>query len=148
MGNIVRLQRVFTAPPERVFRALTDPRAMVKWMAPHGFIAQVDHSDVRTGGSYRMSFINFSTGFKHSFHGRYQEVILNKLLRYTDEFDAEELAGEIQVTIELRDVSVGTEISIVQDGLPEVIPVDACYLGWQESLQLLGLLVNPSIPDE
>ena len=148
MGNTVRLQRIFTAPPERVFRAFTDPRALVKWMAPHGFIAQVNHSDVRTSGSYSMTFINFSTGAKHSFHGQYQEVILNKLLRYTDEFDSEELAGEIQVTVELKDMSVGTELTIVQEGLPDVIPVDACYLGWQESLQLLSFLVNPSIPDQ
>lgn len=148
MGNIVRLQRILTAPPERVFRAFTDPRALVKWMAPHGFIAHIEHSDVRTGGSYRMSFINFSTGLKHSFHGQYHEVILNKLLRYTDEFDSEDMAGEIQVTVTLKEMSVGTELTIVQEGLPEVIPVDACYLGWQESLQLLSFLVNPSIPDQ
>ncbi len=148
MSNTVRLHRVFSAPPERVFRAFTDPDALVKWMAPHGFTAHVEHSDVRTGGSYRMSFTNFSTGTKHSFHGNYRQVVQNQLLRYTDQFDMPELAGEIEVTIELKEVSVGTELQITQAGLPSVIPPDACYLGWQESLQLLSLLVNPAIPDE
>lgn len=148
MSNTVRLHRVFSAPPERVFRAFTDPDALVKWMAPHGFTAHVEHSDVRTGGSYRMSFTNFSTGTKHSFHGNYRQVVQNQLLRYTDQFDMPELAGEIEVTIELKEVSVGTELQITQAGLPSVIPPDACYLGWQESLQLLSFLVNPAIPDE
>lgn len=148
MSNTVRLHRVFSAPPERVFRAFVDPDALVKWMPPHGFTAHVEHSDVRKGGSYRMSFTNFSTGMKHSFHGDYHEVVENKLLRYTDQFDMPELAGEIEVTIELKEVSVGTEVMIVQAGLPSVIPADACYLGWQESLQLLSFLVNPAIPDE
>ncbi|MGA8882704.1 MAG: SRPBCC family protein [Acinetobacter sp.] len=148
MSNTVRLHRVFSAPPERVFRAFTDPDALVKWMAPHGFTAHVEHSDVRTGGSYRMSFTNFSTGTRHSFHGNYRQVVQNQLLRYTDQFDMPELAGEIEVIIELKEVSVGTELQITQAGLPSVIPPDACYLGWQESLQLLSFLVNPAIPDE
>ena len=148
MSNTVRLHRVFSAPPERVFRAFTDPDALVKWMAPHGFTAHVEHSDVRTGGSYRMSFTNFSTGTRHSFHGNYRQVVQNQLLRYTDQFDMPELAGEIEVIIELKEVSVGTALQITQAGLPSVIPPDACYLGWQESLQLLSLLVNPAIPDE
>lgn len=148
MSNTVRLHRVFSAPPERVFRAFTDPDALVKWMAPHGFTAHVEHFDVRAGGSYRMSFTNFSTGTKHSFHGNYRQVVQNQLLRYTDQFDMPELAGEIEVTIELKEVSVGTELQITQAGLPSVIPPDACYLGWQESLQLLSFLVNPAIPDE
>ena len=148
MSNTVRLHRVFSAPPERVFRAFTDPDALVRWMAPHGFTAHVEHFDVRAGGSYRMSFTNFSTGTKHSFHGNYRQVVQNQLLRYTDQFDMPELAGEIEVTIELKEVSVGTELQITQAGLPSVIPPDACYLGWQESLQLLSLLVNPAIPDE
>lgn len=148
MSNTVRLHRVFSAPPERMFRAFTDPDALVKWMAPHGFTAHVEHFDVRAGGSYRMSFTNFSTGTKHSFHGNYRQVVQNQLLRYTDQFDMPELAGEIEVTIELKEVSVGTELQITQAGLPSVIPPDACYLGWQESLQLLSLLVNPAIPDE
>ena len=148
MSNTVRLHRVFSAPPERVFRAFTDPDALVKWMAPHGFTAHVEHSDVRTGGSYRMSFTNFSTGTRHSFHGNYCQVVQNRLLRYTDQFDMPELAGEIEVTIELKEVSVGTELQITQAGLPSVIPPDACYLGWQESLQLLSFLINPAIPDE
>ena len=147
MSHKVHLQRIFTAPPERVFRAFTDPNALVKWMAPHGFIAKVEHAEVRTGGSYRMSFTNFSTGTSHAFHGRYHEVIENQLLRYSDIFDAEELAGEIEVTIELKEVSVGTEVRITQAGLPDVIPADACYLGWQESLDHLARLVEPEIPD-
>ena len=146
MSNTVRLHRVFSAPPERVFRAFTDPDALVKWMAPHGFTAHVEHFDVRAGGSYRMSFTNFSTGTKHSFHGNYRQVVQNQLLRYTDQFDMPELAGEIEVTIELKEVSVGTELQITQAGLPSVIPPDACYLGWQESLVALAQLVEPNIP--
>lgn len=148
MKNTVQLHRVFSAPPERVFRAFTDPDALVKWMPPHGFSAHIEYAEISTGGSYRMHFTNFSTGTKHSFHGKYHQVIPNQLLRYTDHFDAPELAGEIEVTIELKEVSVGTEVRITQTGLPDVIPADACYLGWQESLQLLSFLVNPAIPDE
>lgn len=148
MTNTVELHRVFSAPPERVFKAFLDPDALVKWMAPHGFTAHVDHLDARIGGSYKMSFSNFSTGSSHSFGGTYIEIIPNQLIRYTDQFEDPHLMGEIQMKIELKAVVVGTEVKITQTGLPDVIPVAACYLGWQESLQLLALLVNPEIPDQ
>lgn len=148
MSNTVKLHRVFSAPAERVYRAFLDPDAWVKWMPPHGFTAKVHHSDVKVGGSYKMSFTNFSTGSTHSFGGMYEELIPNQRIRYFDEFDNPELAGRIEVVIELKSVLVGTEVNITQSGIPDVIPVEACYLGWQESLQLLGLLVNPTIPDQ
>lgn len=147
MSNTVKLHRVFSAPPERVYRAFTQADAIVKWMAPHGFTAHVEHFDVSVGGDYRMSFTNLSTGTKHAFHGHYHQVIPNELLRYSDQFDMPELATEIEVTVQFKAVSVGTEITIIQAGLPDVIPLDACYLGWQESLQLLALLITPEIPD-
>lgn len=148
MGNSVHLHRVFSAPPERVYRAFLDPYALVKWMAPHGFTAKVHHMDVRVGGTYRMSFTNFSTGLTHSFGGVYQQLIPNQLIRYTDQFEDPELIGEIIMDIQLKAVLVGTEVTITQTGLPDEIPVEACYLGWQESLNLLALLVNPEIPDQ
>jgi uncharacterized protein YndB with AHSA1/START domain len=148
MAGTVRLHRVFSAPPERVFKAFLDPDALVKWMAPHGFTAKVHHLDPQRGGTYKMSFTNFSTGRAHSFSGTYVEIIPNELLRYTDKFDDPNLIGEIQVTIQLKSVLVGTEVNITQEGIPDVIPVEACYLGWQESLYLLSLLVQPEIPDE
>ncbi len=148
MSNTVKLHRVFSAPPERVYKAFLDPDAIVKWMPPHGFTAKVHQMDVAVGGSYRMSFTNFSTGSTHSFGGTYVELIPNQLIRYFDHFDNPELAGEIEVIIEIKGVLVGTEVNITQSGIPEMIPVEACYLGWQESLQLFGLLVNPSIPDQ
>ena len=148
MSNTVKLHRVFSAPPERVYRAFTQADAIVKWMAPHGFTAHVEHFDVSVGGHYRMSFTNFSTGTKHAFHGHYHQVIPNELLRYSDQFDMPELAAEIEVTVQFKAVSVGTEITIIQAGLPDVMPLDACYLGWLESLQLLSLLVNLAISDE
>lgn len=148
MSNTVKLHRVFSAPAERVYRAFLDPDAWVKWMPPHGFTAKVHYSDVKVGGSYKMSFTNFSTGSTHSFGGMYEELIPNQRIRYFDEFDNPELAGRIEVVIELKSVLVGTEVNITQSGIPDVIPVEACYLGWQESLQLLGLLVNPTIPDQ
>ena len=148
MSNSVQLHRVFSAPIERVYRAFTTADALVKWMAPHGFTAHVDQFDLREGGQYRMFFTNLSTGMQHSFHGTYHEIVENSLLRYTDEFDVPELAGKIEVRVEFKEVSVGTEVHITQSGLPDVIPVDGCYLGWQESLQLLAFLVNPDIPDE
>lgn len=148
MSNTVKLHRVFSAPAERVYRAFLDPDAWVKWMPPHGFTAKVHHSDVKVGGSYKMSFTNFSTGSTHSFGGMYEELIPNQRIRYFDEFDNPELAGRIEVVIELKSVLVGTEVNITQSGIPDVIPVEACYLGWQESLQLFGLLVNPTIPDQ
>ncbi|MGE8561956.1 MAG: SRPBCC family protein [Acinetobacter sp.] len=148
MPNTVKLHRVFTAPPERVFKAFIDPDALVKWMAPHGFTAKVHHLDAKVGGTYKMSFTNFSTGSSQSFGGTYHEIIPNQLLRYTDQFDDPNLPGEIEVIIQLKAVSVGTEVNITQSGIPDVIPAEACYLGWQESLQLLTLLVTPEIPDQ
>lgn len=148
MSSTVKLHRVFTAPPERVFRAFTDPDALVKWMAPHGFTAKVHHLDAKVGGSYKMSFSNFTTGTSQSFGGTYHEIMPNQLLRYNDQFDDPNLPGQIDVTIQLHPVFVGTEVHITQSDIPDVIPAEACYLGWQESLQLLTLLVNAEIPDQ
>lgn len=148
MSNTVKLHRVFSAPPERVFKAFIDPDALVKWMAPHGFTAKVHHLDAQVGGTYKMSFRNFSTGSSHGFSGTYHELVPSQLLRYTDQFDDPNLSGQIEVMIQLKAVSVGTEVNITQSGIPDVIPVEACYLGWQESLQLLAMLVNPEIPDQ
>ncbi len=148
MSNTVKIHRVFSAPPERVYKAFLNPDALVKWMAPHGFTAKVHHLDAKVGGTYKMSFTNFSTGSTHAFGGTYVELIPHQLIRYTDIFDDPNLTGQIEMTIELKAVLVGTEVHITQSGLPDVIPVEACYLGWQESLQLLALLVNPSIPDQ
>ena len=148
MPSTVELHRVFTAPPERVFRAFIEPDALVKWMAPHGFTAKVHHLDAKVGGSYKMSFSNFTTGTSQSFGGTYHEIMPNQLLRYTDQFDDPNLPGQIEVTIQLHPVSVGTEVHITQSGIPDLIPAEACYLGWQESLQLLTLLVNAEIPDQ
>ena len=143
----VRQHRVLSAPPERVYRALTDPTALVKWMAPHGFTAEVHHIDVRAGGSYRMSFTNLTTGKVHSFGGEYDEVEPGRLLRYRDSFDDPNLTEEMQMTITLKEVPSGTDLTIVQDLIPDIIPEDACILGWQQSLLLLELLVTPEIPD-
>ncbi len=143
----VKLHRVLRAAPERVYRAFIDADAMAKWLPPDGFTGKVLHLDPRKGGSYRMSFTNFTTGKSHSFHGEYLELVPNKRLVYTDRFDDPGLAGEMRTTVELRKVSVGTEVEIVQEGIPAVIPVDACYLGWEESLVLLARLVEPEIPD-
>ena len=148
MTKTVTLHQVFTAPVERVYRAFTDPDALAKWMAPHGFTARVEHQYVQVGGTYKMSFSNFSTGSQHSFKGTYLEVIPNKLLTYTDEFDDPNLPNKIQVSVNFKKVPLGTEIYITQSNLPEIIPEDACYMGWQESLQLLSLLVTPSIDDD
>ncbi|MBC7785351.1 MAG: SRPBCC family protein [Burkholderiales bacterium] len=146
-GNTVRLHRVIRAPAERVYRAFLDPDAMAKWIAPHGFIGKVHHMDARVGGGYRMSFTNFGTGKSHSFGGKYVELTPNERLRYTDKFDDPAMPGEMQVTISLRKVACGTDLEIEQAGLPEAIPVEFCYLGWQESLTLLAQLVEPEIPD-
>ncbi|MCU4580118.1 SRPBCC family protein [Acinetobacter gyllenbergii] len=148
MTGTVKLHRVLNAPPARVYKAFLDPDALVKWLPPHGFTAKVHHLDPQEGGSYKMSFTNFSTGRSHSFGGTYVELVPNERLRYTDRFDDPNLPGDIQVTIQLKPVLVGTEIHITQEGIPEVIPVEACYLGWQESLYLLGLLVQAEIPDQ
>jgi uncharacterized protein YndB with AHSA1/START domain len=146
-GNTIRLQRVLRATPERVYRAFLDPDAMVKWLPPNGFTAKCHQADVKVGGSYRMSFKNFTTGKSHSFGGRYLELTPNERIRYTDKFEDPNLPGEMQTTIVLKKVSCGTELNVVQEGVPEVIPAEACYLGWQESLVLLGKLVEAEIPD-
>lgn len=148
MPGTVRLHRVLRSKPERVYRAFLDPEALVKWMAPHGFTAKVHHMEPRVGGTYKMSFKNFSTGSAHSFGGKYLELVPNEKIRHTDKFDDPNLPGELQVTITLKQVSVGVELQIVQEGIPDVIPVEACYLGWQESLTLLTQLVEPEIPDQ
>jgi uncharacterized protein YndB with AHSA1/START domain len=146
-GNTIRLHRVLRATPERVYRAFLDPAAMAKWLPPNGFTGKVHEMDARVGGGHRMSFTNFTTGKSHSFGGRYLELAPNERIRYTDRFDDANLPGEMQVTVTLRKVSVGTEVNIVQEGVPEVIPAEACYLGWQESLVLLAKLVEAEIPD-
>jgi len=145
--NTVRLHRVLRAPPGKVYRAFLDADAMSKWLPPHGFTAKVHHLDARIGGTYRMSFANFSSGKGHTFSGRYLELVPAERIRYTDSFDDPNLPGEIQVTITFRKVFCGTELNIEQAGLPEVIPVAACHLGWQESLSQLAKLVEPEIPD-
>lgn len=148
MSNTIRLQRVLKAPPERVYRAFLDPDALVKWMPPNGFTAKVHHMEPRVGGSYKMSFTNFSTGKSQSFGGEYLELIPNKRIRNTDKFDDPNLTGQMENTIGFKEVSSGTELTITQEGVPDVIPAEACYLGWQESLTLLAQLVEAEIPDE
>jgi uncharacterized protein YndB with AHSA1/START domain len=145
--NTIRLHRVLRATPERVYRAFLDPDAMAKWLPPNGFTGKVHQMEARVGGTYRMSFTNFSTGKSHSFGGTYVKLDPHELIRYTDKFDDPNLPGQMQTTITLKKVSVGTELSIVQEGVPGVIPPEACYLGWQESLTLLGKLVEAEIPD-
>lgn len=143
----VRLHRVLRAKPERVYRAFLDADAMAKWLPPYGFTCKVDHLDAKVGGTYKMSFTNFSTGNGHSFGGQYRELVANERLVYSDRFDDPNLPGEMCTTIELKQVSCGTELSVVQEGIPPVIPVEMCYLGWQESLEQLAKLVDPEIPD-
>ena len=147
MPSTIRLHRVLHATPERVYRAFLDPDAIVKWLPPNGFTAKVHHMDARVGGSHKMSFTNFTTGNSHSFGGQYVELAPNEKIRYTDKFDDPNLPGEMQVTVSLKKVSVGTEVNITQEGVPDVIPAEACYLGWQESLTLLAKLVEAEIPD-
>jgi len=142
----VRLHRVLKAPPERVYRAFLDPDAMAKWLPPHGFTGKVHHLEARTGGTFKMSFTNLGTGHSHSFGGKYLELVPNESIRHTDKFDDPNLPGEMQVTVSLKKIFCGTELSIVQEGIPSAIPVEACYLGWQESLLLLAQLVEPEIP--
>ena len=144
-GNTVRFHRMLRAPPERVYRAFVTPDALAKWMPPHGFTATIHHMEPKVGGTFKMSFTNFTTQQSHSFGGEYLELIPGELLRYTDTFDDPNLPGVIQVTITLKSVSCGTELNIVQANIPDVIPVEMCYLGWQESLTLLALLVEPEI---
>jgi uncharacterized protein YndB with AHSA1/START domain len=145
-GNTVRLHRVLRAPPEKVYRAFLDGPAMAKWLPPNGFTCTVHHLDAKVGGTFRMSFTNFSTGNSHAFGGEYLELVPGALLRYTDKFDDPNLPGLIKVTVSLKAVSCGTDLSIVQEGIPEVIPVEMCYLGWQDSLVGLASLVEPEIP--
>jgi uncharacterized protein YndB with AHSA1/START domain len=148
MPSTIRLHRVLRAKPERVYRAFLDPDAKVKWLPPNGFTAKVHHIDARVGGSYKMSFTNFATGKSHSFGGQYVELTPHERIRYTDRFDDPSLPGAMNVTIELKPVSCGTELNITQEGIPDVIPAEACYLGWQESLVLLAKLVEAEIPDD
>jgi len=146
--STVKLHRVLRASPERVYRAFLDADAMAKWLPPHGFTGKVHQLDARVGGSYKMSFTNFSTGQSHSFGGKYLELVANQRIRNTDSFDDPNLPGEMQTTVSMRAVSCGTELDIVQEGIPEVIPQDGCYLGWQESLTLLAQLVEAEIPND
>jgi uncharacterized protein YndB with AHSA1/START domain len=143
----VRLHRVLRATPERIYRAFLEPDAIAKWLPPYGFTCQVHHLDARVGGTHKMSFRNFTTGNSHSFGGEYVELVPFEKIRYSDRFDDSNLPGQMDVTVSLRQVSCGTEINIVQEGIPEVIPVEMCYLGWQESLLQLAKLVEPEIPD-
>jgi uncharacterized protein YndB with AHSA1/START domain len=144
--NTVRLHRVIRSTPERIYRAFLDPDAMVKWLPPNGFTGKVHHLDAKVGGTYKMSFTNFSTGHSHSFGGKYLELVPNQRIRHTDRFDDLNLPGEMVTTISLAQVSVGTELNVVQEGIPDMIPAEACYLGWQESLTLLVKLVEAEIP--
>ena len=146
MPNTVRLHRVLHAPPERVYRAFLEADAIAKWLPPNGHVAKVQHMDARVGGTFRMSFTNFSNSTSHSFGGEYLELTPHEHIRYTDKFDDPNLPGVMEVTVTLKKVSVGTELNIVQSGIPDVIPLEACYLGWQESLIQLGKLVEPEIP--
>lgn len=148
MPNTVRIHRVLATSPEKLYRAFLDADAMAKWISPNGFTCKVHHMDPKVGGTYKMSFTNFTTQKTHSFSGEYKELKPNELLRYTDRFDDPNLPGEINVTVTLKQVSVGTELHVVQEGLPDIIPVEGCYLGWQESLINLAKLVEPNIPDE
>ena len=145
MANTVRFHRVLRAAPEKVYRAFLDADAMVKWLPPNGFTGKVHQADAKVGGTYKMSFTNFTTGKSHAFGGKYVELVPHERIRYTDKFDDPNLPGTMEVTVTLRQVSVGTELNIVQSGIPDVIPVEACYLGWQESLKQLAHLVEPEI---
>lgn len=144
--STIRLHRVLRASPEKVYRAFLNADAMVKWLPPNGFTGKVHQADAKVGGTHKMSFTNFSTGSSHSFGGTYLELVPNERIRYTDKFDDANLPGEMQVTVTMKKVSVGTELNIVQEGVPDVIPPEACYLGWQESLAQLAMLVEPEIP--
>ena len=145
--NIVKLHRVFAAPVEKVFKAFTDADAMASWLPPYGFVCKVHSMDLKIGGKYKMTFTNFTTGNGHSFGGEYLEIITNELLKYTDQFDDPNLPGQMITTIELKRVICGTELFATQEGIPDAIPTEMCYLGWQESLDKLKRLVEPNIPD-
>lgn len=146
-SNTIRLHRVLRAAPEKVYRAFIDPDAMSRWLPPNGFTCKVHHIDAKVGGTYRMSFTNFTTGQSHSFGGEYVEMVPGERLRYTDRFDDPNLPGDMHVTVTFKKVSCGTELNITQEGVPDVIPAEACYLGWQESLTHLAMLVEPEIPE-
>lgn len=146
-ANTVRLHRVLCAKAERVYRAFLDADAMAKWLPPNGFTGKVHHMDAKVGGSYQMSFTNFSTGTTHSFGGKFLELVPHQRLRYSDRFDDPNLPGEMMTTIEIKPVSVGVELNVTQEGIPAVIPIEGCYLGWQESLKLLAQLVEAEISD-
>ncbi|MCA9235798.1 MAG: SRPBCC family protein [Planctomycetales bacterium] len=146
-GNTIRLHRVLRAPADRIYKAFLDPDALARWLPPYGFVGKVHEIDARVGGGYKMSFINFSTGASHSFGGKYVELVPNERIVYTDAFDDPNLPGEMRATITLAKVSCGTDLQIVQEGVPVVIPPEMCYLGWQESLAMLAQLVEPEIPD-
>ena len=148
MSSTIHLHRVLRATPERVYRAFLGPEAMVKWLPPNGFTGKVHHMDARVGGSYKMSFANFATGKSHSFGGEYHELVPHERIRHTDRFDDPNLPGLMHVTITFKKVSCGTEVNITQEGVPDIIPAEACFLGWQESLALLGKLVEAEIQDE
>lgn len=145
--STIRLHRVLRTKPEKIYRAFLDADAMVKWLPPHGFTGKVHHLEAKVGGTYRMSFTNFTTGNSHSFGGKYLELMPNEKIRHTDQFDNPGLPGEMMTTITLKQVVCGTEVNITQEGVPDVIPAEACYMGWQESLTLLAQLVEPEIPD-
>ncbi len=146
-GNTVQLHRVLRAPARKIYRAFLDPDAMVKWLPPHGFTGKVHQIEAEVGGTYKMSFTNLTTGRSHSFGGKFLELVPDERIRHTDEFDDPNLAGQMRTTVTLRKVSVGTELAVVQEGIPAAIPVEACHLGWQESLALLTLLVEPEIEE-
>ena len=145
--NTVKLHRVLRAPPERIYRAFLDSDAMAKWLPPHGFTARVHHFKAEVGGTYKMSFKNFTTGHGHSFSGEFLELVPNERIRHSETFDDPNLAGRMLTTVSLKQVSVGTELTVVQEGIPSAIPVEACYLGWQESLTLLSQLVEAEIKE-
>lgn len=146
-NNTIKLHRVFAAPLERIYKAFTDADAMASWLPPYGFVCKVHHMDVKIGGTYKMTFTNFSTGNGHSFGGEYLEIIPNEVIKYSDRFDDPNMPGQMITTIEFRKVVCGTELFATQEGIPEAIPVEMCYLGWQESLDKLKRLVEPNIPD-
>jgi uncharacterized protein YndB with AHSA1/START domain len=147
MPGTVRLHRVLATTPEKIYRAFLEADAVAKWLPPNGFACTVHHLEGRVGGTHKMSFRNFTTGNGHSFGGQYLELVANECLRYTDKFDDPNMPGEMTVTVTLRDVAVGTELTIVQEGVPDAIPVEACYLGWQQSLENLAKLVEPDIKE-
>jgi uncharacterized protein YndB with AHSA1/START domain len=148
MPTTIRLHRVLRATPERIYRAFTDADAMAKWLPPYGFTCHVSHLDAKVGGTFKMAFTNFTSGNSHAFGGKYLELKPGELIRYTDTFDDPNLPGEMQVTVTLKKVSCGTDMTIVQEGVPNVIPAEACYQGWQESLAQLARLADPEIPDD